>query len=646
MPTTPLDWYAQNQQTLQQELARITALLEHYLDSAKALPSEVNEIPSSSALAQLCQKFNLNAFERDLLLLCVGAEINPKITRLCAQAQGDPSLTTPTLGLALALFATPQWSSLSPQSPLHRWHLVGLAPHTQLVQAPLKLDRRVLCYLLGELAIDESLKPYVRHTPKHSTQPTSLPASQAQIVEGIIGAWQIIPAGQFLPLIQLCGYQKQAKNAIAQAVGDQLNFRLLHLTIHNLPTSADDLATLATHWDREAFLSDAILAVDVPELGDRDRRATSLQFLESLQAPLMLNTETRQAFLERTTLTFDLGPLPHPEKRELWERYLGDRAAEIQNQLEPIIAQFNLERHTIQSACAALHSTPTEALPTQLWDYCRSQARPHLEHLAQRIDCTATWEELILPEREKTILHTIAQQVKQRAKVYETWGFGRKSARGLGISALFAGPSGTGKTMAAEVLAREFNLDLYRIDLSAVSSKYIGETEKNLRQIFDAAEAGGAVLLFDEADALFGKRTQVKDSHDRHANLEVSYLLQRMEAYQGLAILTTNLKDSLDQAFIRRLRFILNFPYPQQDTRSEIWAQIFPSQTPTEGLDYELLGQLDMAGGNIRSIALNSAFIAADADEPVMMKHILTAAQSECAKIGRSLSKEETKYWF
>jgi SpoVK/Ycf46/Vps4 family AAA+-type ATPase len=215
----------------------------------------------------------------------------------------------------------------------------------------------------------------------------------------------------------------------------------------------------------------------------------------------------------------------------------------------------------------------------------------------------------------------------------------------LGISALFAGASGTGKTMAADVLARELRLDLYRIDLSSVVSKYIGETEKNLRRVFDAAEAGGAILLFDEADALFGKRSDVKDSHDRYANMEVSYLLQRMEAYRGLAILTTNLKDALDTAFLRRIRFIVRFPFPDATQRAEIWQRIFPSQTPTEDLDVKKLAKLNVAGGNIRNIALNAAFFAADAGEPVGMKHLLQAAQSEYVKLERPLTDTEVKGW-
>jgi SpoVK/Ycf46/Vps4 family AAA+-type ATPase len=235
--------------------------------------------------------------------------------------------------------------------------------------------------------------------------------------------------------------------------------------------------------------------------------------------------------------------------------------------------------------------------------------------------------------------------VRNRALVYDEWGFRAKSSRGLGIAALFAGASGTGKTMAAEVLAGELRLDLYRIDLSSVVSKYIGETEKNLRRVFDAAEGTGAVLVFDEADALFGKRTDVKDSHDRYANIEVSYLLQRVEQYRGLAILTTNLRNAIDTAFLRRLRFVVQFPFPDQDQRLEIWQRVFPADTPLDGVDPERLARLNIAGGNIRNIALNAAFLAADEGEAVSMGHLLQAARSEYMKLEQSLSEAETEGW-
>ena len=264
--------------------------------------------------------------------------------------------------------------------------------------------------------------------------------------------------------------------------------------------------------------------------------------------------------------------------------------------------------------------------------------------MAQRIESQATWNDLVLPETETAVLHEIAANVHHRSTVYGSWGFGVVE-RGQGITALFSGASGTGKTLAAEVLANALSLDLYRIDLSCVVSKYIGETEKNLRRVFDAAEHGGAILFFDEADALFGKRSEVKDSHDRYANIEISYLLQRMEAYRGLAILATNMKSALDSAFLRRLRFIVNFPFPDGEQRARIWRQIFPPSTPVETLDIGALARLSLAGGNIRNIALNAAFRAAETGNPVRMEYILRAVRGEYAKIDKPLTKAEMAGW-
>ncbi|HEY9651607.1 MAG TPA: ATP-binding protein, partial [Coleofasciculaceae cyanobacterium] len=345
------------------------------------------------------------------------------------------------------------------------------------------------------------------------------------------------------------------------------------------------------------------------------------------------------------------------EQRAIWNNALGEVAPTLNGQIETLVSHFNLNTPAIQAACWKAKSlekvrwqeedgnNSPSSIQERLWDICRIQSRSRLDELAQRIESTPSWDDLVLPERERTILRDIAAHVRQRTKVYETWGFGSKGGRGLGISALFAGASGTGKTMAAEVLGNELRLDVYRIDLSTIISKYIGETEKNLRRVFDAAEGAGAILLFDEADALFGKRSDVKDSHDRYANIEVGYLLQRMESYRGLAILTTNLKGSIDQAFLRRIRFVVQFPFPDLTQRTEIWRRVFPQQTPTHRLNFEKLAKLNVAGGNIRNIALNSAFLAADAGESVGMKHILEAAMSEYVKLERPLTDMEIKGW-
>jgi SpoVK/Ycf46/Vps4 family AAA+-type ATPase len=369
---------------------------------------------------------------------------------------------------------------------------------------------------------------------------------------------------------------------------------------------------------------------------------------------LIVSSRQRRRQRQRPVLSFDVHKPTLPEQRALWQTALGESAPGIDGHVDVLVSQFDLNAPAILAACAGAmgrlaaqdkHEVDAAEAATALWDTCRTQARPRLDDLAMRIKTTAGWEDLVLPEPQKDILREIAMHVRNRGTVYERWGFSTKGARGLGINAMFAGTSGTGKTMAAEVLAEELRLDLYRIDLSSVVSKYIGETEKNLRRVFDAAEEGGVILLFDEADALFGKRSEVKDSHDRHANIEVSYLLQRMEAYRGLAVLTTNMKDALDSAFLRRLRFIVQFSFPDAAQREEIWRRVFPAATPTEALDERKLAQLNVAGGSIRNIALNAAFLAADAGAPVRMQHLMRAARHEYLKLDRPLTDAETRGW-
>jgi len=279
-----------------------------------------------------------------------------------------------------------------------------------------------------------------------------------------------------------------------------------------------------------------------------------------------------------------------------------------------------------------------------LWAASLSFTRPALDRLAQRIDARASWDDIVLPAEQAGTLKQLVAQVRQRSRVYDDWGFGERMTRGKGIAALFAGESGTGKTMAAEVIAQDLRLELYRIDLSGVVSKYIGETEKNLRRVFDAAETGGAILLFDEADALFGKRSEVKDSHDRYANVEINYLLQRLEAYRGLAILTTNMKGAIDPSFIRRLRFVVDFPFPGVPDRKRIWSQVFPAATERTDLDLDRLARFTLTGGSIHNAALNAAFLAADAGDPVTMPRVLEAIRGEYRKLARPVSESEFRW--
>ncbi|HEY5867717.1 MAG TPA: ATP-binding protein, partial [Candidatus Tectomicrobia bacterium] len=417
----------------------------------------------------------------------------------------------------------------------------------------------------------------------------------------------------------------------------------------DLPHTAAERQALAHLWEREALLGGSALLLDCDALDSPDSLRAATAFLESVRGMVFVTSREPFHTSRRPCLRLDVCKPSPVEQKALWQSALGGRAASLNGQVEAVVMQFNLDVHGIQAASTQvlhhLSTVPEDGSSPLLWDTCRIQARPRLDDLAQRIEPTAVWDDLVLPEVQRQHLRDIATHVRQRVTVYETWGFAAKGTRGLGISALFAGPSGTGKTMAAEVLANALRLDLYHIDLSAVVSKYIGETERNLRRVFDAAEEGGAILLFDEADALFGKRSEVKDSHDRYANLEVSYLLQRMEAYRGLAILTTNMKTALDQAFLRRLRFVVQFPFPDVAQRAEIWQRIFPANTPTEGLDIHQLARLNVAGGNIRNIALNAAFVAADAGAPVRMAHLVLAARNEYAKLEKPLTEAEVAGW-
>jgi len=649
MKTSPIShWHQENLATLIQATGYIRQYLENKLENKAPQPLPAETILPTSALANLCRLFYLTEFERDIILLCTALEIDPTVAQLCAKVQGNPQLNYPTLALALTTFPQASWSVLSSQNPLQSWKLIEIGTGFTLTQAPLRINPRILSYLVGEAAFDEQLMGFVHPLPLHLEQ-IPLAPSQEQIVEQLVAIWSDLSSS---PTLQLCGGEITAKYAIAKAASIRLGYNLHVMSAVVLTQSPNEIYQIKQRWEREALLNNSLLLLDCDDIFPNEPKPafTVSQFVEYLQTPVIISSGQRLQVKHNHLITFDVPQLSYQEQAGIWATHLGTQSKEFNGEITKLVSQFNLSNATIQAACLQFklqkaHPHTSDTLHANLWDFCRHQARPDIDGLAQRIDTSATWDDLVLPEQQRQVLTDIATQLRQRAKVYQEWGFAGKGSRGLGISALFYGESGTGKTMAAEVLANQFRLDLYRIDLSAVVSKYIGETEKNLERIFTAAETGGVILLFDEADALFGKRTEVQDSRDRHANVEVSYLLQRMEAYQGLAILTTNLKNALDSAFLRRIRFLVAFPFPETSSRSEIWQRIFPSQTPTQGLDYEKLGQLKVAGGNIRNIAMNAAFLAADTDEPVMMKHILQAAQREYLKLKRLLNDEETKGW-
>lgn len=636
---------------------------EHTRRLQRELEDVATLLPGPTAVARLCTSFGLSPFERDLLLLCAGVELDSGFRRLCSQMSGpDPDeqgsvpFVAPTFSLALATLPDAHWDALTPGAPLRFWRLIAMRNGPTLALSPLRIDEPILHYLAGLPYQDERL-----YTPGYlAPEAGELVPSHHALAQRLLAAWQGQPSlptlhsqASSLPVIQLCGPDSVSKQAIASYACQQVHLRLHILPVDALPSAASEIELLARLWEREAVLGTRILLLDCEELdaGEKHVGRTLNTLLQQINAPVILTSRehTHWLRLPRPLVTLEVEAPGSGEQLRLWQQELAPLNLTVNGHIERLAMQFSLNSTDIRAASARLHSAvaqdESQSQGDLLWEACRVQARPALEHLAQRIDPRADWADLVLPEAQQQLLHEIVTHVRQRVIVYDTWGFGGKSARGLGISALFAGASGTGKTLAAEVLATTLRLDLYRVDLSAVVSKYIGETEKNLRQIFDAAEKGGAILLFDEADALFGKRSEVKDSHDRYANIEVSYLLQRMETHRGLAILTTNLKSNLDSAFLRRLRFIVHFPFPDIAMRAEIWRRIFPTALPTEGLEVEKLARLHIAGGNIHSIALYAAFLAADAGEPVRMTHLLRAAATEYAKLEKPLTEAEIGGW-
>ncbi len=647
------DWAATNQAALTAALASLRAVLERRPESASP------PLDPPPALDLVAQKFALTAFERDLLLLCAGVELDASFAELCRKAGGAPN---PTFGLALAALPGAHWSAIAPTAPLRYWRLIEVRPSDTLTGAPLRIDERVLHYLAGVPHLDERLHGIVR--PLRASD--ELSAAQRQTAQRIAALWAGAAArGEPWPAAQLVGAEDAGAAAVAAGACAARGMGLCIMRAADLPLAAAERAAFQRLWEREAALAECGLLVTTEDADGAETLRAAAALAERARSALILVCREPLRTGSGPLARFTIDKPPRAEQSALWRRSLApltqrlrerangapahglaNGAGVLDDHIDRVVDQFDFGPVAIAATGAlVLEEDEGESAGERLWDACRAQARTRLDDLAQRIETTAGWDELVLPPPQKQTLRNIVAHVRQRAKVYDQWGFAAKSARGLGVSALFAGASGTGKTLAAEIMAHELRLDLYRIDLSQVVNKYIGETEKNLRRVFEAAETAGAVLLFDEADALFGKRSEVKDSHDRYANMEVSYLLQRMESYRGLAILTTNMQQALDPAFKRRIRFIINFPFPDEAERAEIWRRVFPAATPVEKLDVTRLARLNVAGGNIRNIALGAAFLAADERSPVGMDHLLRTARAEYAKLERPLTESEIGGW-
>jgi hypothetical protein len=596
-------------------------------------------------LERLSESFALSIIEQHALVLCLGLELVSDFGSLCAHAQENPEQDYPTLDLICKLF--PEEDSdrlLSSQSALQEWSLINSIPRHSHRQSALHIDPSILSYILGYSGLDPYLKPYLTPIETPLTE-TPLPPSQQAIATELLQSWQHNPNRPN----QLTHPDTTTREAVALSAATADYYQLYKLHYLSLPTQPEALHTLILRWQRHTRLYPSILLLECSDLDPENpnTKAQLGQFIDRLHCPIILSSATRLRIGNNLT-TLEIPSVALSEQKQLWNHHLGESAITLSSHLNQIVTTFNLTPHNIEviARTTLAQLQDPEDLSEQLWNNCRNQTRSQLESFAQRIDGKATWEDLVLPKKVIEPIKQIIAQMKNRHTVYEDWGLASNNRRGLGLTALFYGVSGTGKTTVAEIIAHTLNLDLYRVDLSQVVSKYIGETEKNLAFVFAAAESAGAVLQFDEADSIIGKRSDVKDARDRYANQEVGYVLQRLESYSGLAILTTNLPNAMDSAFERRIRFSVRFEMPDQEQRTEIWARLLRNRKlPVEGLHPELLGQLNFSGASIRMIAENASFLAAEDSSSVLPTHLIAAARSESLKQGRGLTDRELEGW-
>ena len=623
-------------------------------------------------LASVASQFGLSVFDTDVLLLAFAPELDLRYERIFGYLQDDVTRKRPTVELALNLLCTSAEEKIqrrdrfSPEAPLLCQGLLHLVSDPNYVEPPflaryLKLDEQVTKILLADSSLDPRLVPFCK-----LSRPTSgwnqVPLSEE--IKRALNALVTQANANRQPLqLYFQGPPGAGKELGAEALAGSIGTRLLSVRADQfcqLPRTADLLPVLS----REVKLWGAVLYVSAPD--DVREQETLSRWEDVLDAIASFKGVSvvggRKNWVPRPGSELAVKPvifgvLDFAESRGCWKSELTSHSFELQNvDVEMIASRFRLTAGQIKTAVsgARLNSvwrsatgggetTSPEALVEDLCAAARAQCGHELGRLAIKVEPRYGWEDIILPSDQLRHLREICVQAEYRKVVYADWGFDRKLSLGKGLNVLFTGPPGVGKTMGAEVIARELRLDLYRIDLSQVVSKYIGESEKNLDKIFTAAENSNAILFFDEADALFGKRSEVRDSHDRYANLEISYLLQKMEEYQGISILATNLRQNLDDAFMRRLQAVVEFPFPDEEFRARIWKSIFPAETPlADDVNFTALArEISLAGGNIKNIALVAAFSAAGDGGTVRMEHLVQAAHREYQKLGRGWDETE-----
>lgn len=601
-------------------------------EDADAARRNLDAARSGSVLDHISRLFRLTPADEDLMLFALAHRVDGSIAPLCAGAVGDirqsyvtAHLLTQTLAGGDTGFAAALFERLTAAAPLRRHGLVELREAHPL--SAISLPEDLACRFL-ELRRDPV--PAGCQTLPEAPGLERFARTAADL------------APQLRQGLALVGPAGGGRRALASHIARHCGKGAVRVDLSALPDTVAARSGWFRNVARDAALDDLLLVITTDQVdagtqegagagGYEHGKALIAELLDVCNGGELIVIARDPTGLPAALYRARVAPMQVSEREAIWTTALGSRGNP--EEVADVARQFPFGPEEIGEIAAGMEAG---AAPGTLWARCRSWGGQGLEALATRIVPRFGWTDLVLPGAVLGELRAIADQLRHRTRVYDEWGFAQRLSTGRGVTALFAGPSGTGKTMAAEVIANDLGLDLYKVDLSRLVSKYIGETEKNLRRVFDAAEETGACLFLDEADACLGKRSEVKDSHDRHANIEVSYLLQRMESFSGLCLLATNLKNNLDSAFLRRLRFVVDIPFPDQGDRLRIWQGAFPEGTPTQGLDFAALSRLDVSGGSIVVIAVNAAFLAAAAGQPVKMEHIADAARGEYRKFDRT----------
>ena len=617
-------------------------------------------------LESLARTFELSAFDLNVIVIALAPEVDLRYERLYAFLQDDVTRKRPIVDLALNLFAADPQAKLglrsrfAPGAPLLRHGLIHLIPEASqtepsLLAHSLKLDDQVTAYLLGETSLDRRLTVFCRllEQPASGQDDTARDERIGRLETFFKAARESGPIR-----IYLQGPGVSDKLRLALAVARAVQVQLLKVDLALAPEGSAAFRTALEGAFRAAKLLGAMPFLEgIDRLRfERENGFRNLCDLvaESSESVILSGSAPwiPQMSGPAGVLTVPVGVLDRERARDCWRDQLLSRGlTPAEPELQLLADRFRL---TVDQVADAVATAINQArlLGTELtaagWldGLCaaaRAECGHELNKLARKVTPKYTWDELVLPADQIAQLREICEQAEYRETVFGAWGFGRKLSLGRGLNVLFSGPPGTGKTMAAEVIANELKLDLYKIDLSQIVSKYIGETEKNLDRVFTAAEHSNAILFFDEADALFGKRSEVKDSHDRYANIEIGYLLQKMEEYEGIAILATNVKQHIDEAFVRRIQAIVEFPFPNETERGRVWQVIFPEEAPVHSdVDFSALARaVRLASGNIRSIARASAFYAAADGGVINMAHLVKASRREHQKLGRTWTEAE-----